>query len=151
MKFIDNFLNRITMYRITLYVLIFFLAVAGVLGMFGFLSYSLIDITLASLFLVAVCWVANKVFAWAFNAPVNVESAYITALILALLIAPTRTMDNYMFMFWAGTIAMASKFILAIGKKHLFNPAAIAVVITAYTISHGAVWWVGNLPMLAFV
>ncbi len=47
---------------------------------------------------------------------------------------------------------MASKYLLAIGKKHVFNPAAIAVVITAFTMGQFASWWVGgNLPMMAFV
>jgi ferredoxin-NADP reductase len=36
-------------------------------------------------------------------------------------------------------------------KKHLFNPAAIAVVITALAIGKSASWWVGTADMLPLV
>jgi len=40
---------------------------------------------------------------------------------------------------------MASKYIFAIGKKHVFNPAAIAVVISALGLNFYAGWWIGTL------
>lgn len=46
---------------------------------------------------------------------------------------------------------MASKYILALHKKHIFNPAAIAVVITAFTINGSASWWVGNTALFPFL
>jgi ferredoxin-NADP reductase len=47
---------------------------------------------------------------------------------------------------------MASKFIFAIGRKHLFNPAAFGVVLPAFLLDHPATWWVGgNLPLLPLV
>ncbi|MGX8009978.1 RnfABCDGE type electron transport complex subunit D [Mesorhizobium sp. ORM8.1] len=48
--------------------------------------------------------------------------------------------------------AVSSKFILAIGRKHLFNPAALGVALTALLLDHPATWWVGgNLPLLPVV
>jgi ferredoxin-NADP reductase len=41
-------------------------------------------------------------------------------------------------------LAVASKYILAIRKKHIFNPAAVAVVLTAFGASQSASWWVGT-------
>ena len=52
---------------------------------------------------------------------------------------------------WASVWAMASKYIFAIGKKHIFNPAAIAVSLTALTINQSASWWVGTLIVAPFV
>jgi ferredoxin-NADP reductase len=46
---------------------------------------------------------------------------------------------------------MATKFILALGKKHIFNPVAISVVITAFALNLSANWWVGTLWMLPAV
>jgi ferredoxin-NADP reductase len=46
---------------------------------------------------------------------------------------------------------MASKYVLAIRRKHLFNPAAVAVALTALTLNQAASWWVGALPMMPFV
>ncbi len=151
---IDRLLNRITMYRLVLYFLILLLAVAVVFGALGWLPYSPVAIIFSSLFLVAVCWIANGVFAQVFKAQPNVESVYITALILALIITPgmPNDMATLWFLVWASIIAMASKYIFAIGKKHIFNPAAFAVAVTGLVLGQYASWWVGgNLPMMAFV
>jgi ferredoxin-NADP reductase len=50
-----------------------------------------------------------------------------------------------------GVLAMASKYIIAIRGKHLFNPVAFGAVIVALTVNQTASWWIGNLPMLPFV
>jgi glycine betaine catabolism B len=154
MTYIDSLLNRITMYRLVLYYLIVLVVAAVIFAAFGLLPYSWLAILTSSIVATAVCWVTNELFAKFFNAAPNVESVYITALILALIIPPAlpNNFSGLLFIFWASLIAMASKYILAIGKKHVFNPAAIAVVITAYAFSDYASWWVGgNLPLMAFV
>src|SRR5262249_25732222 len=51
----------------------------------------------------------------------------------------------------ASLIAIASKFIVAWRGKHLFNPAAVAVVITSLALNFYASWWVGTLWMLPWV
>src|SRR5271169_6840180 len=106
LQLIDNFLNKITMYRLVLYYLIFLLVGAALFGLFGLLPYTFLGIALSSLFVTAVCWLVNKLFAWGFAAQTNVESVYITALILALIIAPQTTASGYMFLFWAAVLAM---------------------------------------------
>lgn len=142
------------MYRLVLYYLLGLLALAVIFGAVGILPYSPVDIVLTTLFLLVVAWAANGLLAAAFKAHPNVESVYITALILALIITPGSLMDAsfVIFLLCAATLAMASKYILSFDKKHLFNPAAIAVLITAFTIGQSASWWVGgNLPLMAFV
>jgi ferredoxin-NADP reductase/Na+-transporting NADH:ubiquinone oxidoreductase subunit NqrB len=154
MTFIDNFLNRITMYRLVLYYLFGLIALAIVFGAFGILPYSPINIIFTTVFLLFVAWIANGLLAAAFKAHPNTESAYITALILALIITPGSPTDAsfVIFLVGAGVIAMASKYILSLDKKHIFNPAAVVVLITAFAIGQSASWWVGgNLPLMAFV
>ena len=47
---------------------------------------------------------------------------------------------------------MASKFIFAVGRKHVFNPAAFGVALPAFLLDQPATWWVGgNLPLLPVV
>jgi ferredoxin-NADP reductase len=150
MRLIDNFLDRITMYRLVLYYLILLLAVAFILSLVGILHLAPFSLLFSTVFLVAVCWITNKIFGFTFNAPTNVESVYISALILALIINPPQSFEDIMFLFWAGVLAMASKYILAVGKKHIFNPVAVAVVVTAFSGVGSASWWVGTLPMLPF-
>ena len=150
-KPIDYFLNRITMYRLVLYGLVFIWASAIVLGFFGLLPYSPLDIFASLAFIIAVCYFTNYIFAWVFGAPSNIESVYITAFILALLITPSAPFSNLALLFWVSVFAMASKYILAIKKKHIFNPAALAVVITAFAINQSASWWVGTAVLFPSV
>jgi ferredoxin-NADP reductase len=56
-----------------------------------------------------------------------------------------------LFLTAAGGLAIASKYILAIRKKHLFNPAAIAVVLTSFGAHQAASWWIGSSAMLPLV
>jgi Na+-transporting NADH:ubiquinone oxidoreductase subunit NqrB len=145
---IDNILNRITMYRLVLYYLIFLVVAAVALSLFGLLPFQPLDLLVSLSVLVFVCWVANSTFARVFNVPANTESLYITAFILALIITPRSPGQTLaagsVFPLWAGVWAMASKYILAIRRKHIFNPAAVAVALAALTLNQAASWWVGT-------
>jgi ferredoxin-NADP reductase/Na+-translocating ferredoxin:NAD+ oxidoreductase RnfD subunit len=151
---IDNFLNKITMYRLVLYSCIVLLLAALGLSFFGLLPFAPLALIFSTLFFVAVCYVANTVCAWAFDVGVNTESLYITALILALIVNPISSPTDWDFWnlaIWGSVWAMATKYLFAIKRKHVFNPVAIAVVITAFTLGLSASWWVGTLVMLPFV
>lgn len=154
LKYIDNFLNKITMYRITLYVLLFFFGSAFTLSIFKLLPYTPVDLVASLLIILAVSFVSNILFSFVFEAPTNTESIYITSLILFFLITPAQGGVYVQFLplaIWASIWAMASKYIFAIGKKHLFNPAAFAMVLVAFTINESASWWIGTPYMLPFV
>lgn len=152
---IDSVLNRITMYRLVLYYVIFLVVAAVALSSFGLLPFQPVDLLVSVSVLVLLCWIANGVFAKVFNVPANTESLYITAFILALIITP-RSPARYFsagsgVFLWAGVWAMASKYLLAIRRKHIFNPAAFAVALAALTLNQAASWWVGTFAMLPFV
>jgi ferredoxin-NADP reductase len=154
--YIDHLLNRITMYRLLLYYLMALIAAGLIFGALHLLPIDPLALLGSFAIILAVCWIANALFAKAFNVPANVESIYITAFILTLIISPISLqpldMAGLGFLVWASIFAMASKYILAVRKKHFFNPAAIAVVITALALNQYASWWVGgNVPMLPLV
>ena len=158
MKPVDYFSNRITMYRLILYYMIGLLLVAAIFGQFKIIAYQPLPILFSTIFILVVCWVTNKFFSYMFDAPTNVESVYITALIFALLITPIANLGDSVFYTmagWASVWAMASKYIFAIRKKHIFNPAAFGVAImalfTASTSGLSATWWVGTGVLLPFV
>lgn len=151
LNFVDEVLNRITMYRLVLYYLIFLLGIAVVLSSIGVLGYDPFALLFTIGFLLAACSITNWIFAKAFGVPANAESTYISALILALIITPLQTGNDLWFLGWAAVLAMASKYIVAINKQHLFNPVAFAVALTYFTINQAASWWVGNAPLLPFV
>lgn len=148
---IDYILDRITMYRLVLYVLLCYIGAAAIFAYFKFLPFSPLWLLLSTLFLVIMCWAANIVFSYTFRVPTNIESTPITALILALIVVPSQSLTSFGFLGWAAILAMASKYILALNKKHLFNPAAIAVVITLFAVGQSASWWVGTACMLPVV
>jgi ferredoxin-NADP reductase/Na+-translocating ferredoxin:NAD+ oxidoreductase RnfD subunit len=145
---LDDALNRVTMYRLVLYVLVGLVCIAAALAAFGLLPFSPLALLVSVCFLLVMCWATNTLLARVFNVPTNVESALITALILAQIVDPPRSLDDLPFLGWVAILAMASKYILALNKRHLFNPAAIAVVITAFALGEPASWWVGTASML---
>lgn len=139
------------MYRLVLY----FLIVLGIVGLVysatGVLHFDTIGYVFSFTFILVVSWIVNLVFAKVFEAPTNVESFWISALILGLIINPPKNIHDIIFLGWAATLAMAGKFIFAINKKHIFNPVALATAITAVAINGSASWWVGNISMLPVV
>lgn len=147
---IDSLLDRVTMYRLVLYALLGYVGIAALLAAFGRLPFAPLALLASAAFLVALCWAANIVLSWAFDAPANVESAAITALILALIFDPARSPDALPVLGWAAIVAMASKYVLAWNQKHIFNPAALAAVISSFLLGNSASWWVGTAGMLPF-
>ncbi|MEO8863075.1 MAG: RnfABCDGE type electron transport complex subunit D [Candidatus Saccharimonadales bacterium] len=148
---LDKFLDKITIYRLVLYYLGGLLAVAIVLSATGIMQYNPLEIIVSTLFLAVVCWIVNKEFSYVVNTPANSESWLITALILALIITPRVSFLGLMFTIAAAGLAMASKYVLTIKNTHIFNPVAIAVVLTALGPRQVASWWVGTAVLLPFV
>lgn len=154
MKFIDNFLNKITMYRLVLYVLVFFLGASIFLSAIKALPYTPIDLITAVFFILFVSWFFNLIFSYVYKSKTNLESIYISALILFFIITPPQGGVYSQFLalaFWASVWTVASKYLFTINKKHLFNPVAIAVVLVALAIGQSATWWIGTANMLPFV
>jgi ferredoxin-NADP reductase len=147
---IDNALNQITMYRLALYYVAALLAVAFGLGFLGLVPHDPTAIAFSAVFIMAVCWLTNRLFAGLFRVPVNTESIYITALILALIMPPVVATDTLGVagLALASAAAIASKFLLAIGRKHLFNPVAIGVVASSFLLDQPATWWIGGNSVL---
>ena len=148
---LDGWLNRVTMYRLVIYYLSAIVGIALFQSWRGELHYPITDLLGTTIVAVGTCWVINALFAYAFESPLNHDSAIITGLILALIVGPAHLQSEYVFLAWAATLAMASKYILARHQVHLFNPAAIAVVATGVFAGHGASWWIGTASLTPFV
>ena len=142
------------MYRLVLYYLFGLLIIATVFGFFNIIHYNPANLLFSTFLILATCWGANTLFAKVFRATPNIESVYITGLILALIMTPVAP-ENHIgigFLIFASIWAMASKYIFALGHKHIFNPAAFAIALSAIVINQSATWWVGgNLPLFPFM
>lgn len=141
------------MYRLMLYFLLGLWLGVVTLSVFGALHFNFIDILLQGVYLITICNLSNYIISKLFGAKTNLESASITALILTLIVGPFSFFENIFVLTFVGVVAMASKYVLAVRKKHIFNPAAIAVLLSAIFLKFGASWWVGSihtLPIIVF-
>jgi glycine betaine catabolism B len=150
---IDTALNHITMYRLALYYVAGLLIVAFGFGFIGLVGNNPTALTFSAVIILAVCWITNRLFASLLHVPANAESAYITAFILALILPPVTAADlrGIAGLMLASFVASASKYLLTIRHKHIFNPVAIGVAVSALALDQPATWWVGNLPLAPLV
>ncbi|MBI4415050.1 MAG: oxidoreductase [Candidatus Kerfeldbacteria bacterium] len=151
MQQLDRLLNGITMYRVVFYGLLFLVTLGTLWCFVGILPFSGFAIIGTSLLLLGLCWSANRLFARIFRRPAHDDSAYITALILTLIVPPYQTPADLRFLLLVPILAIAGKHIVAVRRQHLFNPAAFAVVIAALIVGRSANWWVGNAAMFPAV
>ena len=139
------------MYRLVLYYLTALWTIALIFCFLGILPYTPVSIITSFAILLAISWVANNFFSYVFKVPANAESIYISVFILALILPPALTLNEYIILGLAGFFAMASKYIFAIKHKHIFNPSALAVVIITFLFGQPASWWVGAFALMPFV
>ncbi len=105
---------------------------------------------LASAFAVAACLIAQTAFSRLMKIPLDLRSPLITGLSLSLLLRAEGPWPHAL----AGLIAIASKFLLRIDGKHVFNPAGLAIVLLL--ASPAGVWispgqWGASLWFAALV
>lgn len=134
------------MYRLVLYYLLFLFLISLTYSIFHILPFAPQALIFSTAILLSTCFLTNKFFEKFFKIQTNIESLYITALILTFIITPTATFNflNIEFLFVAGFLAISSKFLLNIKGKHIFNPAAIAVIGTGFFLGRYASWWIGT-------
>jgi ferredoxin-NADP reductase/Na+-translocating ferredoxin:NAD+ oxidoreductase RnfD subunit len=147
----DTWLDNLSMYRLVQYYLIALLTVAAVLSLVKSLPFTAITLAICTLVLVVACMLINKAFSHIFSLPSSNTSAIITALILALIITPDVSKLGIVFLVAVSGLAMASKYLLVLRDQHVFNPAAIAVLLTALASHQTASWWVGSAVMAPYV
>lgn len=151
---IDSLLNRFTMYRLLVYYLSALLGLGFILSVFHALPVQPDAILSTTAIYLIVCAVTNWIFARALKIEVNFESTVITALILALISGPVSVFADprkAIFLALAGVVAIASKYLVAVNKQHVFNPAAFGVFVSGTLFGLYSSWWVGNLAMLPLV
>lgn len=144
---IDRLLNGFTMYRVITYALFLLAAVSIALGAAGFLSFGAGWLLVSLLVLVWASYASNALIAWILGIPQNHESPVITGAILFFVLSPASTLREAGLLALAAIVAMASKYVLAIGRQHVFNPAALAAVVIGIPTGI-ATWWIGTPALL---
>lgn len=139
------------MYRLMLYYLRFLVGAVFVLSLVHWLPYSPWQILLTAAYLVIVCYAFNRAGAAIVRTKPNPESPIITALILTLIAGPFVLPRDLVFLSILAAVAMMSKYLVVYRGRHIFNPAAFAVLISALFLGRGASWWIGNQMAVVFV
>ena len=145
-----NLFRRVLTYRLALYYLAAILLTALALSVVGIVRQSWINLAFSTAVALLACLSVNWAFARVFGAKSNWESVCITALIIALIVTPSAPGDLAAtgFLVLVSAWAMASKYIIASGKRHLFNPAAFGAALVGIAFHRTVSWWVGDNAVL---
>ncbi|WP_424935232.1 MULTISPECIES: FAD-dependent oxidoreductase [Bacteria] len=141
-------LGRMSMYRLTLWMLLSLLMVALIWSVLGVLSPTPLELLATTGVLVTAVMLVDAGAQLLLKVPRRVESSLITALILVFVIPPGTNPDQLGAAALAGVVAAASKYVLAWRGRHVFNPAAVAATVLTLSGLGFSAWWVGT-PALA--
>jgi ferredoxin-NADP reductase len=145
---LDKLLDSLTTYRLVLYTLCAYAGWGIFLGLTNHVPFTATSIVVSMTVLVVAALATNLALARFLDIPKNKDSDLITALILSLILSPTTSINGLLILAIAAIAAMASKYILVISRKHIFNPAAFGAVIVGLILGHYASWWVGTAAFL---
>ncbi len=130
------------------YVLLVDLVFATFMSRRGLLPFSPLSLLTSVAVLYLSANVFNKIFARLWKVEPNIESSTITALILSLVLFPARDASAMLVLVGFALVAMASKYLVTYNRRHLFNPAAFAMLVLGLAGSAEAGWWVSSSVML---
>lgn len=151
MKTIDAFLNRIPMYRLVLYCLTLIAICALAFSFLGIIAYNGLSLIALLGTLVSAAWISNEVWRRVLRIPANSESVYITAFILFFILQPVTSGSDILVSGTAALLAISSKYIFAIRRQHLFNPAALGAFAIGILGFGNAIWWIATPALLPAV
>jgi Na+-transporting NADH:ubiquinone oxidoreductase subunit NqrB len=142
--------RRVLTYRLTLYYMTAILLAALALSVLGIVRLPWLNLLFSAAIALLVCWSVNWAFARVCAAAGNWESVCISAFIIVLIITPAAPGDLAAAGFLALVCAwaMASKYVIAIGGRHLFNPAAFGAALMSLVFHRPVSWWVGDYAVL---
>jgi glycine betaine catabolism B len=142
--------RRILTYRLALYYLAAILVGALGLSAAGMVHQSVLNLGVSAIVSLGVCLGVNWAFAYVFGADSNWESVAISAIIITLIITPVAPSDlaGMCFLALVCAWAMASKYLIAVHKKHVFNPACFGAVLVGVGLHRDVSWWVGDNALL---
>lgn len=162
-RWLDRATGVVTMYKLVIVLLAAIAVVALALSAVGQVGYSPLQLLATLVVAVAVTCSTSLLAATIMRVPPHMDSALITGLLLFFVMQPTIDPIGLSGIALAGLLASASKYLLAVRGRHIFNPAAfgafVPTVIVLGLLSGGTfigmsvgIWWVGTpflLPPVA--
>ncbi|KNC18838.1 hypothetical protein AC792_10035, partial [Arthrobacter sp. RIT-PI-e] len=142
---LDRLLGRITMYRLTLVLLLVLTALALTLSFAGLLAFTPRELggTLAAA--VGGTFIGTRLLALILRLRPHADSSLLTGLILFFVMFPSDTAAGLGGILVAGPAAGASKCVRAVRGRHVFNPAGAGAAVATLLGVGAAGWWVANV------
>ncbi|HWU46423.1 MAG TPA: hypothetical protein VN133_06680 [Humibacter sp.] len=149
-RLIERLIDDVSMYRFVLYALAVIATTALVLSFFGEVPFDPLQAASSLALLGFTCWASGALLARMFRIRQNRESWLITALLLFLIFPVPTSWRGVVATIVVALFSAASKYLLVFRGRHVFNPAAVAVLIAGLAGFGYATWWVASpvlLPM----
>lgn len=154
MRFV-RLIDRLSMYRFVLLALVVLAVYAlGVAAFDSEFAYTAPQLLGSLAILVVTCAVVTYACAAIVRVPPGSESWLITALILFFIFPGLLDADTGWGLVLAGAVASASKYVIAIRRRHIVNPAVASAVI-CYLFAYFEIgpfqyglWWIAAEPLL---
>lgn len=157
---IDDLTGNITMYRLATLTLLGVAAAAVALSIVSTLAgpalenppipFTPIELLVNLTVALTSTVVSSRVLSLIFRTEPHLESSVITGLILFFLFWPTLDGADLATLAAAGTLATASKYLIAWRRRHILNPAAAGATLAAILHLNGSTWWVATGALLPF-
>lgn len=138
------------MYQLVFCGLVVLSIIAVLLGFFGQIAFGGFTLLVSLIIVIATCYLSNRAFAAILNAPYNLESSFISGLILFFIVEPSLDIRGILILIIASVLAMLSKYLFAINKKHIFNPVAFSAFILGLFGIGSMIWWVATPVLTIF-
>lgn len=145
---VDTSLNRLTMYRLVLWVLAVLAAYSLLLNVLGWLTFGIPEMLAHLALCLGLTYASNRGLAALFHVRPHSESSLITGLLLYFLFWPSFKALDVAGVALACVLASASKYALAWRGRHIFNPAAAGAFTAGLTGLNIATWWAATPAML---
>lgn len=147
----ERLLTRIPMYLLVNGALCFLAVVALVYSSLGLMSFGPLELAISTLVFTSVCIGTSYLLSSILRIHTHLQSSLISGLILTLIFTPTLSPIILAQYALIAVIAMASKFIIAPRRRHVFNPAAFGAFVGALLLQQFPSWWVGSPTFAAVV
>lgn len=150
-QWLDRVTGRFTMYQTVFALLIAISVFALLLSLLDLIGPDPIALIASYAVAVPVTVLSSVLFARIFRAKAHLMSAAITGILVFIVVYPSSEPLGLVGIGVAALIASASKYLLAIRGRHIFNPAAIGgLIVTTVGLGFSG-WWVATIWMLPLV
>lgn len=150
LRWFQEVTGRMTMYRLILTALGVLAAVSLVASLFGLIAYTPLALVLSWIVPLVTSFASNRALAAIFRVTPHSESALITGYLIFFIFPPSTGLVALLGLALAAVFASASKYILTVRGRHIFNPAALGAFALTLSGVYFSGWWIGNPVLLPF-